>query len=84
MDAMATQEASNDLDSLIDLVIANVEPTIICNNKGYKAILISIEEFSSCQETLYLLSNPFNTKHLIASTELAKAGEFVARALIEE
>ncbi|MEA5552498.1 type II toxin-antitoxin system Phd/YefM family antitoxin [Anabaena cylindrica UHCC 0172] len=58
MDAMTTQQASNDLDSLIDRVIADVEPTIICNNNGNKAILISLDEFSSWQETLYLLSNP--------------------------
>ncbi len=84
MDAIATQEASNDLDGLIDRVIADVEPTVICNNKGNKAILIPLEEFSSSQETLYLLSNPVNTKHLLASTQSAKAGEVVARALIEE
>jgi antitoxin YefM len=81
---MTTQEASNDLYGLIDRVIAHVEQTIICNNKGNKAILISLEEFSSCQETLYLLSDPVNTKHLPASTQSAKAGEVVARALIEE
>jgi antitoxin YefM len=53
MDAITTQQASQDLDNLIDMVIADVEPTIICNNKGNKAILISLEEFSSWQETLY-------------------------------
>jgi antitoxin YefM len=84
MDAMTTQEASNDLYGLRDRVIAHVEPTIICNDKGNKAILISLEEFSSCQETLYLLSDPVNTKHLPASTQSVKGGEVVARALIEE
>ncbi|AFZ60370.1 type II toxin-antitoxin system prevent-host-death family antitoxin [Anabaena cylindrica FACHB-243] len=84
MDAMTTQQASNDLDGLIDRVIADVEPTIICNNKGNKAILISLDEFSSWQETLYLLSNPVNAKHLLTSIQLAKAGEVVERDLIEE
>jgi antitoxin YefM len=84
MDAMTTQQASYDLDGLIDRVIADVEPTIICNNKGNKAILISLEEFSSWQETLYLLSNPVNAKHLLTSIQSAKAGEVVERDLIEE
>ena len=84
MDAITTQQASHDLDGLIDRVIADVEPTIICNNKGNKAILISLDEFSSWQETLYLLSNPVNAKHLLASIQSAKVGEFVERELIEE
>jgi antitoxin YefM len=84
MDAMTTQQASYDLDGLIDRVIADVEPTVICNNKGNKVILISLDEFSSWQETLYLLSNPVNTKHLICSIQSAKAGEVIERVLIEE
>jgi antitoxin YefM len=84
MDAITTQQASHDLDGLIERVIADVEPTIICNNKGNKAILISLDEFSSWQETLYLLSNPVNAKHLLASIQSAKVGEFVERDLIEE
>ena len=36
MDAMTTQQASHDLDRLIDRVIDNVEPTILCNDKGNK------------------------------------------------
>ncbi|MBE9056580.1 type II toxin-antitoxin system Phd/YefM family antitoxin [Sphaerospermopsis sp. LEGE 08334] len=84
MDAITTQQASQDLDNLVDRVIADVEPTIICNNKGNKAILISLEEFSSWQETLYLLSNPVNAKHLLASIQSAKAGDIIERDLIEE
>jgi antitoxin YefM len=84
MDAITTQQASHDLDGLIDRVIADVEPTIICNDKGNKAILISLDEFSSWQETLYLLSNPVNAKHLLASIQSAKVGEFIERDLIEE
>ena len=52
--------------------------------EGNKAILISLDEFSSWQETLYLLSNPVNAKHLLASIQSAKVGEFVERDLIEE
>ncbi|GCL37403.1 prevent-host-death family protein [Sphaerospermopsis reniformis] len=84
MDAITTQQASQDLDNLVDRVIADVEPTIICNNKGNKAILISLEEFSSWQETLYLLSNPVNAKHLLSSIQSAKAGDIIERDLIEE
>ncbi|MBD2144187.1 hypothetical protein H6F45_03005 [Sphaerospermopsis sp. FACHB-1194] len=47
-------------------------------------MLISLEEFSSWQETLYLLSNPVNAKHLLSSIQSAKAGDIIERDLIEE
>ncbi len=77
MDAMTTQEASHNLDRLIDRIIDNVQPTILCNDRGNKAILISLDEFSAWQETLYLLSNPFNAKHLLGSIQSAKAGQTI-------
>jgi len=39
-------------------------PTIICSDKGNKAVLMSLDEFNSWQETLYLLSSPANAEHL--------------------
>lgn len=74
MDAMTTQQASHDLDGLSDRVIDNVQPTIICNDKGNKAILISLDEFSSWQKKLYLLSNPVNAKSLLNSIQESKVG----------
>lgn len=84
MDAMTTQQASNDLDGLIDRVIADVQPTILCNDKGNKAVLISLDEFSAWQETLYLLSNPANAKRLLSSIQSVKSQKVTERALIEE
>lgn len=84
MDAMTAQQASYDLDGLIDRVIADVQPTILCNDKGKKAVLISLDEFSAWQETLYLLSNPINAKHLLNSIQSAKTGKVLERDLIEE
>lgn len=72
MDAMTTQQARHDLDGLIDRVIDNVQPTILCNDKGNKAVLMSLDEFSSWQETLYLLSNPVKAKSLLNSIQESK------------
>jgi antitoxin YefM len=74
MDEMTTQQASHDLDGLIDRVIDNVQPCCLCNDKGNKADLMSLDEFSSWQETLYLLSNPVNAKHLLNSIQESKVG----------
>ncbi len=40
MDAITTQQAERDLDGLIERVITDVQPTILCNDKGNRALLI--------------------------------------------
>ena len=83
MNAITLNEAKNKLDHLIAQVIADAEPAIICSDKGEKAVLLSLNEFNSWQETLYLLSNPANAEHLRKSIAQAKVGKTIKRALIE-
>jgi len=83
MDAITTHQAIQNLDGLIEKVIADVEPTILCNDQGRKAVLMSLDEFNAWQETLYLLSNPANAGHLLRSIQEAADGNCSERALIE-
>ena len=83
MNAITVNEAKNNLDRLIEQVTADAEPTIICGDQGQKAVLLSLGEFNSWQETLYLLSNPANAAHLRQSIAEAKAGKTLERELIE-
>jgi antitoxin YefM len=84
MDVMTTQQAQQDLDGVIERAIADSEPIILCNDKGERAVLMSLDEFTSWKETLYLLSNPANAAHLLRSIESAKAGKVIEREMIEE
>jgi len=83
MNAVTVNEAKKDLDHLIERVNSDVEPTIICGDQGQKAVLLSLEEFNSWQETLYLLSNPANAEHLRKSIAESKSGKVVEKELIE-
>jgi len=83
MDAVTVNHATQNLNHLIGQVISNVEPTIICNDKGERALLMSMDEFNSWQETLYLLSSPANAEHLRESIAQAKMGKTQERELIE-
>jgi antitoxin YefM len=83
MNATTVNDAKNNLERLIEQVTADAEPTIICGDQGQKAVLLSLEEFNSWQETLYLLANPANAAHLRQSIAEAKAGKTVERELIE-
>jgi antitoxin YefM len=82
MNATTVKEAKKHLNRLIEQVNADAEPTIICGDQGQKAVLLSLEEFNSWQETLYLLSNPVNAEYLRQSIAEAKAGTTLERELI--
>ena len=84
MEAMTSNQAKQQLDELINRVILDAEPTILCNEQGKQAVLMSLDEFNSWQETLYLLSNPANAEHLRKSIEQANSGKKSVRELIEE
>ncbi|CAG0949116.1 Antitoxin YefM [Anaerolineae bacterium] len=83
LDAITTHQAIKNLDGLIEKVIADLEPTILCNDQGRKAVLMSLDEFNSWRETLYLLSNPANAAHLQRSIQEAADGRKSERTLIE-
>ena len=83
MNTVTTKKARNELDQLIEQVVTDREPTIICDDKGRQAVLLSLDEFNSWQETLYLLSNPANAEHLRKSIAQAKAGKTFEKDLIE-
>jgi antitoxin YefM len=83
MNAVLTAQASRNLDRLIGKIIADAEPAILLNDKGEKAVLMSLEEFTSWQETLYLLTNPANAEHLCSSIREAETGRTSERALLE-
>lgn len=83
MNAITVNEAKNDLSRVIERVTANAEPMIICGEGSQKAVLLSLEEFNSWQETLYLLSNPANADHLRQSIAEVREKKIVKKELIE-
>lgn len=83
MKAITSKKAKEQLDELIDRVTLDVEPTIVCNEQGKQAVLMSLDEFNSWQETLYLLSNPANAEHLRESIQQAKSGKKSVKKLLD-
>jgi antitoxin YefM len=83
MNATTVKEAKKHLDRLIEQVKADAEPTIICGDQGQKAVLLSLQEFNSWQETSYLLSNPVNAEYLRQSIAEAKTEKTLERELID-
>lgn len=84
MKTIETQQAKQQLDEMIDQVILDVEPTVLRNQKGQEAVLMSLKEFSAWRETVYLLSNPANAVHLLESIKQAESGQTVTKELLDE
>ncbi len=57
MNTLTASEARANLSRLIDEAAASHEPIIIAGKRG-SAVLISVEDWSAIQETLFLLSVP--------------------------
>lgn len=83
MEAVTYSKARNNLKSLMDKVCNNLETYIITRKNNKNVVMISLDEFNSINETLYLLSTPNNTKRLLKSIEEIEKGNFEKKDLLE-
>lgn len=65
MQAVSYAEASENLEAMIDKVVADRAPLAITRQRGEGAVLISASEWASIEETLYLLGSPKNAERLL-------------------
>ena len=84
MNALDYSFFRDNLDSVLDKVNDDHTPTIITRQNGKSAVIISLEDFRSYQETFYLMASPKNAEKLNASIAEAEAGKVVKHNLIEK
>lgn len=84
MTVVTVNEAKRTLDSIIEKVVSDAEPTVIRTESGQQIVMVSLEEYNAWQETSYLLSNPANAAHLRQSIAEAQRGDLVAHDLIDK
>ncbi len=77
MDAISYTAARQNLAATMNKVIDEHEPVIITRQKAEAVVMMSLADFNSIQETMYLLGNPANAKHLRESMAEIKAGKGV-------
>jgi len=80
--SITASEARKNLFPLIEKVNDDRSPIHITSRNG-NAVLLSEEEFSSWQETIYLLRSPANARRLAESVAEAEKGKTEPRELIE-
>jgi antitoxin YefM len=84
MKTTSYSELRKNLAATLDSVEADHEPVVITRDKGKPAaVLMSLEDFASYEETRYLLRSPANEERLLTSVGALEAGQGSERALAE-
>jgi antitoxin YefM len=84
MRATSYSELRRNLASEIDRVTEDHEPVVITRGGGKpSAVLISLDDFGSYEETAYLLRSPKNAKRLLRSIAELERGGGKVRKLIK-
>lgn len=77
-------ELRKNLMATLDRVTEGHEPVVITRGRGKSAVvLISLEDFTSYEETAYLLQSPRNAERLMEAVTELDAGGGSERPLIE-
>lgn len=84
MRSASYSDLRKNLAATLDSVTADHEPVLITRDRGKPAaVLISLEDFASYEETAYLLRSPKNAERLLKSIAELDAGKGKARKLAE-
>ncbi len=84
MEAVSYTHLRKNLAGMLDKVNEDHNPVLITRQKGSPAVLISLEDYNSYEETAYLMQSPENAKRLNRSIEQIEKGLSKKHALIEE
>ena len=74
MQAVSYAEASENLEAMIEKVVADRAPLAITRQRGEGAVLVSASQWALIEETLYLLRSPKNAQRLLESIARLEAG----------
>jgi antitoxin YefM len=75
MQAISYTAARRNLADTMNQVVDGHEPVIITRQAAGSVVMMSLEDFNSLQETMYLLGNPANAKKLRTSITGLAAGK---------
>ena len=83
MEAITYTQARQNFAATMDKVCDDHMPIILTRQKERPVVMMSLEDYNSIQETLYLMKNPNNHMRLLKSIENVKRGKTTQRQLIE-
>jgi antitoxin YefM len=84
METISFTKLRQTLKDVLERVEADREPVLITRGRNSSAVLMSLQDYRSIEETAYLLRSPRNAERLRKSLLDAKKGLVNEHALIEE
>jgi antitoxin YefM len=82
MNILTFSEARASLKTVMDDVCKDHTPTVITRVSGEHVVMLSLSDFNSIEETMYLLGSAKNASRLMESIAQLKAGKAHFRELI--
>ncbi len=84
MDAITYTQARKNFTSVMNRVCDDHAPIIITRQSESPVVMMSLEDYSAIEETIYLLRSPKNAQRLYKALEQLKEGQYQQHNLIEE
>ena len=83
MDVLTYSDTRANLKEVMDRVVEDHAPVVVSRTRGEAVVMISLEDWRSIEETLYLMSTPANAAALRSSIRELESGEGVERDLLK-
>lgn len=83
MDVMTYSAFRAELAGTLDKVADGHRPVLITRQNGKPAVVMSLEDFHSYEETAYLAASPKNAQRLNQAVEQIRQGQAVEHGLAE-
>ncbi|WP_225027063.1 type II toxin-antitoxin system Phd/YefM family antitoxin [Xinfangfangia pollutisoli] len=83
MRTLSSTELRQNLSSVMDQVNDDHEPVIVTRAKGKPVVMVSLEDWSSMDETTYLLASPANRAALLQAIAESHEGKVVVKTMEE-
>lgn len=83
MDAMTDTEVQKKFKEVMNQVCDDHAPIIITRESEPAVVMMSLEDYNSIQETLYLLRSPKNAERLTKALHELKEGRYEKHNLID-
>lgn len=77
-------EMRRNLKSVLDQVVMDADYTIISRRDAENAVVMSLDQFNGLLETVHLLKNPANARHLEKSIQEYHSGKIENHDLIDD
>ena len=84
MDTMSYSAFRTHLAGTLDKVNNDRKPVLITRQNGEPAVVMSLQDFHSYEETAYLIASPKNAERLNQAISEVDAGRTVRKGLLEE